>query len=99
MKNLLPIRHALPLTKLVHSLSDQNSHSQLLHFDPLNQKSKGVNHPTMGKKVICFCVGGGNLIEYQNLVENCGQEIEVVYGGTDFPSPGGFTKQLSELVQ
>jgi hypothetical protein len=101
VKNLLPSRKELPLTKLVHSLTEnaQENHD-LLHFDPLTHRGKVGKEKPLGNQLIVFCVGGGSYLEYQNLVESTSQnDIKVIYGATDLPNPSDFLAQLSELVQ
>lgn len=51
---------------------------------------------------IVFVVGGGNYIEYQNLMEFAQQATprkRIIYGSTDMVNPAGFLAQLSRLNQ
>lgn len=77
VKNLLPSRKELTLTKIVTSIisptGDTTETDDYLHFDPkLSRSASGGKAPKnkVGfQEAIVFVVGGGNYVEYQNLQE------------------------------
>lgn len=74
VKNLVVKRHNLPLTKITEQLmeckagSDENEY---LYLDPKLLKRSDVMPKTRTtfQDAVVFVVGGGNYIEYQNLVD------------------------------
>ena len=78
VKNLLPTRKDLTLTKIVESImepatSGTNETEDYLYFDPKIARSSSVSKQSKNRasfqEGIVFVVGGGNYIEYQNLQE------------------------------
>lgn len=63
VKNLLPVRKDLPIVKLVDSAL-QSVGDDFITVDPIKKSRVGAE-----RDVIVFVVGGGNYVEYQNLVE------------------------------
>ena len=83
IKNFIPERNLLPITKIVEAIMDPTNSNQqsisltdeYLYFDP---KSRGGGHSKPPKRqsysdLIVFVVGGGNYLEYVNLTEWSGQ--------------------------
>ncbi|XP_011313950.1 protein sly1 homolog [Fopius arisanus] len=110
VKNLVVKRHNLPVTKIVDELveSKQNSHTDDYYYlDPkqLKQVEQVPKNRTTFQDVIVFVVGGGNYIEYQNLVDYVRQKTgggankRVIYGSTTLVNARQFLKQLSHLSQ
>lgn len=68
----------LPLTKLVNAIMDQKKTSETeeyIYFDPksltkkkLQQSGSFTNEKF--KEAIVFVIGGGNYLEYQNLIDS-----------------------------
>src|SRR4051794_11555143 len=77
VKNLLPSRKELMLTKIVTSIvnpsSDTAETDDFLYFDPKLSRNASVGNAPKNKvgfqEAIVFMVGGGNYVEYQNLQE------------------------------
>ncbi|RUS21057.1 Sec1-like protein [Endogone sp. FLAS-F59071] len=108
VKNLLPSRKELTLTKIVTSIisptSDTTETDDYLHFDPkLSRNASGGKAPKnkVGfQEAIVFVVGGGNYVEYQNLQEYAQRQNikkKITYGATDLLPPHAFLEQLAEL--
>ncbi|XP_015588870.1 protein sly1 homolog [Cephus cinctus] len=110
VKNLVVKRHNLPVTKIVDELIEMRQSSQTddYHYlDPkqLKQIDQVPKNRTTFQEVIVFIVGGGNYIEYQNLVDYAKQKAggganrRVVYGSSTLINARQFLKQLSLLGQ
>lgn len=110
VKNLVVKKHNLPVTKIVDELMESKQSSRTedyLYLDPKQLKhteQMPKNRPTF-QDVIVFVVGGGNYIEYQNLVDyvkqrsGAGVNKRVIYGSTTFINAKQLLKQLSLLGQ
>lgn len=109
VKNLVLKEHHLPLTKIVDGLMDCTSKvsqeaSEYSYFDPKAQKDSEVQRKKVFQDAIVFVVGGGNYIEYQNLVDYCKSKNRnssapsgtrhVIYGSTDLMNASQFIQQL-----
>ncbi|KAJ1932264.1 Vesicle trafficking between the ER and Golgi, partial [Kickxella alabastrina] len=83
-----------------------------IHFDPKQARrgnlagSSAIAGDTAGvgasQEAIVFVIGGGNYIEYQNLMEFAQHSTprkHIVYGSTDIVNADGFLQQLSRLNQ
>lgn len=109
VKNLVVKRHNLPVTKIVDHLMDfKNSHEteDYHYFDPKQLKLTEVpKNRSPFQEAIVFIVGGGNYIEYQNLVEYAkaktaaGNIKRITYGASTLNNANQFLKQLSLLGQ
>ncbi|KAI1728441.1 sec1 family domain-containing protein [Ditylenchus destructor] len=117
VKNLVPKKHNLPLTKMVDEMIDtrvgvsgtltsSNAESDDYRcFDPkLLQNSKDAPRTRTGQlamDVIVFVVGGGNYVEYQNIVEYGKTKglQRITYGCTEMVNPTEFVDQLTRLGQ
>uniref|UniRef100_A0A914M2I0 Uncharacterized protein n=1 Tax=Meloidogyne incognita TaxID=6306 RepID=A0A914M2I0_MELIC len=124
VKNLVPKKHSLPLTKMIEQLTEVkvsggmqsvtglsvggSSNSldgadEFRVFDPkLTQGSikDGLRSTYPVVDVIVFVVGGGNYVEYQNVIEWAKTKPSIqriTYGCTEMVSPKCFVEQLSHL--
>lgn len=113
VKNLVPRKHNLPLTKMVESLTEVKTNvaagimqtsseaDQYLAFDPKLMSASRDWKPThSASDVIVFVVGGGNYVEYQNIIDyskNRGGIQRITYGCTEMVNPLEFSKQLTNL--
>ncbi|XP_043801429.1 protein sly1 homolog [Apis laboriosa] len=110
VKNLVVKKHNLPVTKIVDELMESKQSSQTddyCYLDPKQLKhteQMPKNRPIF-QDVIVFIVGGGNYIEYQNLVDYVKQKSgtginkRITYGSTTFINAKQLLKQLSLLGQ
>lgn len=81
VKNLVLKRHNLPVTRIVDNLMEQKGAPEsddYLYLDPKLAKQNVRDDDTSSlrtrqtfQEAIVFIVGGGNYIEYQNLVDYC----------------------------
>jgi len=115
VKNLVPRKHNLPLTKLVENLTEPKSvaagimsssvidSNGFAAFDPkLLQNSEKDWVPTQSAlDIIVFVVGGGNYLEYQNIIEYGKSKSlqRIIYGCTEMVTPDQFIEQLNILGQ
>ncbi|KAK9476838.1 Sec1-like protein [Lipomyces japonicus] len=111
VKNFLPSRKDLTVTRLVESLVDPASSSSsfstnptddYLYFDPRMARGALTRQPprnrTSASEAIVFTVGGGNFLEYGNLQEFAKRtNRRVVYGSTQLLTPTQFLNELAEL--
>lgn len=112
VKNLVLKEHYLPLTKIVDGLIDSSSKvsqeaTDYAYFDPKSQRDNEVQRKKTYQDSIVFVVGGGNYIEYQNLVDYCKSKSKsatgtlgirnVIYGSTDLMNANQFLHQLEQL--
>ncbi|KAK7595132.1 hypothetical protein V9T40_001565 [Parthenolecanium corni] len=114
VKNLVVKRHNLPVTRIVddflESREPNTPEGDYLYFDPKQVKVTDVSRSkTPFYEAIVFIVGGGNYIEYQNLVDYCKTKWggaanvqstrRIVYGTTLLMNAKQFIKELSLLGQ
>lgn len=110
VKNLVLKKHFLPITRIVSAFMEMKNLQEIedyRYFDPKLSKATENRTPeprTSFQDAIVFVVGGGNYIEYQNLVEYCKQSKtgkpnpkRVIYGCTDLVNADQFIEQLSRL--
>ncbi|CAG8518606.1 679_t:CDS:2 [Paraglomus occultum] len=109
VKNLLPSRKDLTLTKVVESLMEPSAGTSdtddYLYLDPRTARSSaGANKQQRQRhafqEAIVFVVGGGNYIEYQNLQEYAQRQTvkkKITYGSTDLLNPTAFLRELAKL--
>ncbi|KAH3887413.1 hypothetical protein DPMN_011430 [Dreissena polymorpha] len=107
VKNLVIKKHNLPATRIVDALMEMKTMQEVedfRYFDPklLRGDSAIPRNKTAFQEAYVFVVGGGNYIEYQNLVDYAkGKSTtaprRVVYGCSDLSSASQFLKQLSRL--
>ncbi|GBC02458.1 hypothetical protein RclHR1_04640001 [Rhizophagus clarus] len=109
VKNLLPTRKDLTLTKIIESImeptaSGTNETEDYLYFDPKMARSSSISKQSKSKisfqEGIVFVVGGGNYIEYQNLQEYAQRQAikkKIIYGSTNILNPHAFLQELANL--
>jgi len=107
VKNLVVKKHNLPVTRVVDALMEQKSLPEVeefRYFDPklLRPDGASVRSRNPFQEAVVFMVGGGNYIEYQNLVDYTKSKTgpatkRVVYGCSDLQNASQFLQQLSEL--
>ncbi|XP_071392097.1 sec1 family domain-containing protein 1, partial [Centroberyx affinis] len=107
VKNLVLKQHNLPVTRILDNLMEMKSHPETddyRYFDPKMLRGSESSIPRNKnpfQEAIVFVVGGGNYIEYQNLVDyaKSKQGKKVLYGCSELFNAAQFTKQLSQLGQ
>lgn len=109
VKNLVVKRHNLPVTRIVDQLMEfKNSQEtdDYHYLDPKQLKATDIpRNRTAFQDAIVFVVGGGNYIEYQNLVDYAKQKTasgntkKIIYGASTLANAKQFLKQLSLLGQ
>jgi hypothetical protein len=107
VKNLVIRSQNLPVTRIVEQLMEQKSSKETedyCYFDPKMLRAVDSSSAAKSKNVfqeaIVFIVGGGNYIEYQNLLDytkRCQQPKKIVYGASSLVSAQDFLSQLSRL--
>uniref|UniRef100_A0A3B4AIY4 Uncharacterized protein n=1 Tax=Periophthalmus magnuspinnatus TaxID=409849 RepID=A0A3B4AIY4_9GOBI len=100
VKNLVLKQHNLPVTRTLDNLMEMKSHPETddyRYFDP--KMLRGSER--LFVQAIVFVVGGGNYIEYQNLVDyaKSKQGRRLVYGCSELFNAAQFIKQLAQLGQ
>lgn len=108
VKNLVVKRHNLPVTKITDQLMECRSNAEtedFLYLDPKLLKGGDVlpKNRAPFHDAIVFMIGGGNYIEYQNLVDFIKQKQSgtsakrIIYGASTLNNAKQFLKQLSLL--
>ncbi|XP_059170688.1 sec1 family domain-containing protein 1-like [Physella acuta] len=111
VKNLVVKSHNLPTTRIVDALMELKSlpdSEDFRYFDPklLRADSSSVpRNKTPFQEAYVFIVGGGNYIEFQNLMDYVKSKStpsmpkKIIYGCSDLVNASQFLKQLSHLGQ
>ncbi|CAH0560503.1 unnamed protein product [Brassicogethes aeneus] len=110
VKNLVIKRHNLPVTRIVDHLMEFKSSQEMddyLYLDPKQLKVTEIpRNRSSFQDGIVFVVGGGNYIEYQNLVDYAKQKStststnkRIIYGTSTLNNAKQFLKQLTLLGQ
>lgn len=119
VKNLVVKRHNLPVTRIVDELMEMKGGGltaggeEYRYLDPKQLRPTDGSQIPRGRapftEAFVFIVGGGNYIEYQNLVDYCKSKSggnvggpgskKVVYGASTLNNARQFLKQLSLLGQ
>ncbi|XP_018326803.1 protein sly1 homolog [Agrilus planipennis] len=109
VKNLVVKKHNLPVTKIVDHLMDFKNSPEMEEYNYLDPKQLKVTDIPRNRSpfqdAFVFIIGGGNYIEYQNLVDyakaktSSGNVKRVIYGTTTLTNAKLFLKQLSLLGQ
>ncbi|ERL91253.1 protein sly1 homolog [Dendroctonus ponderosae] len=109
VKNLVVKRHNLPVTKIVDNLMDFKSSQEMDEYHYLDPKQLKLAEMPKSRSpfqdAIVFVVGGGNYIEYQNLVDyakaktTAGNLRRITYGASTLNNAKQFLQQLSLLGQ
>lgn len=113
VKNLVLREHKLPLTKIIEGLMDTNTSrsKEALQYKYLDPKANIGSELRINnfKDAILFVVGGGNYVEYQNLVDYCNSRnknipsmddyCKLIYGATDLMNAEQFLNELSKCKE
>lgn len=109
VKNLVVGNKNLPVTRIVDALMDNKSNPEIedyRYFDPkmlrVTDGSSIPRNKTPFSEAIVFIVGGGNYIEYQNLMDYSKRHSgakKLLYGASEVMNAAQFLKQLSHLGQ
>ncbi|KAG7511277.1 sec1 family domain-containing protein 1 [Solea senegalensis] len=107
VKNLVLKQHNIPVTRILDNLMEMKSHPETddyRYFDPKMLRGSESSIPRNKnpfQEAVVFVVGGGNYIEYQNLVDyaKSKQGKKVIYGCSELFNAAQFIKQLSQLGQ
>lgn len=112
VKNLVVKRHNLPVTRIVDELMEMRGGEDYRYFDPKQLRavdsSQVPRNRTPFTEAIVFVIGGGNYIEYQNLVDYTRSKSgvgsgpgnkRIIYGASTLNNAKEFLKQLSLLGQ
>ncbi|GFR22728.1 sec1 family domain-containing protein 1 [Trichonephila clavata] len=109
VKNLVVKKHNLPITRIVDSLMEMKSLPETddyKYFDPkLLRPTDSASVPrnrSPFQDAVVFVVGGGDYIEYQNLIDytkgkTTPVQKKIIYGSTDLVNADQFIKQLHLL--
>ncbi|XP_034099626.1 protein sly1 homolog [Drosophila sulfurigaster albostrigata] len=108
VKNLVVKRHNLPVTKITEQVMECRSNAETddyLYLDPKLLKGGDVlpKNRAPFQDAVVFMVGGGNYIEYQNLVDFIKQKQtsnvnrRIIYGASTLTNARQFLKELSAL--
>lgn len=107
VRNFLPSYKDFTITKIVESLMEPTSSNisrteDYLYFDPQNhQVQQNPIRRQQFNEAIVFMVGGGNYLEYGNLLDwaaRCpGTKKRIIYGSSELLSPSAFLNELSRL--
>lgn len=110
VKNLVVKRHNLPVTKITEQLMECRTGGELddyLYIDPKLLKGGDIipKNRAPFQDAVVFVVGGGNYIEYQNLVDFIKQKQtantlkRIIYGASTLNNAKQFLRQLTLLGQ
>ncbi|CAO1307295.1 unnamed protein product [Diamesa serratosioi] len=110
VQNLVVKRHNLPVTKITEQLMDCRTNAEIddyLYLDPKLLKGGDIAPKNRApfQDAIVFVIGGGNYIEYQNLVDyikqktNANTTKRIIYGSSTLNNAKQFLKQLTLLGQ
>ncbi|BFZ16058.1 hypothetical protein BsWGS_19097 [Bradybaena similaris] len=111
VKNLVVKGHNLPATRIVDALMELKSLPDVddyRYFDPKLLRTDPSSVPrskTPFQEAYVFIVGGGNYIEFQNLMDYVKSKStptvhkKIIYGCSDLVNASQFLKQLSHLGQ
>lgn len=108
VKNLVVKRHNLPVTKITDQIMECRSSVETddyLYLDPKLLKGGDIMPKNRApfQDAVVYVVGGGNYIEYQNLVDFMKQKQSanvnkrIIYGSSNLSNSKQFLKELSQL--
>ncbi|KAH6566460.1 hypothetical protein BASA61_005397 [Batrachochytrium salamandrivorans] len=112
VKNLLPTRKELAVTRTVDAIMEGTTvggtgvADDFLYLDPRSSRSgaAGKQQPkgrVAFQEAIVFVVGGGNYLEYQNLIDYTQRsnltKKKIIYGSTELLTAKKFIEQLDTL--
>ena len=100
LKNIIPVNGNLLVTNTVQQLADQVVNpvtDSFMYLDPKNPHSRVRVRGSFRQVIVCV-VGGGSILECENLMAWSSKTGRAsIYGATDFPSPNQFLKDLARL--
>lgn len=109
VKNLVVKRHNLPVTRIVDHLMEFKNSAEMEEYHYLDPKQLKITEIPRNRssfqEAFVFVIGGGNYIEYQNLVDYAKQKTasgnprKVIYGASTLNNAHQFLKQLQMLGQ
>uniref|UniRef100_A0A914UW23 Sec1 family domain-containing protein 1 n=1 Tax=Plectus sambesii TaxID=2011161 RepID=A0A914UW23_9BILA len=109
VKNLVPKRHNLPVTKVVDAIMEVKTGAETdeyRYFDPKLMRANESAVPRTrapANDAIVFVIGGGNYVEYQNLMDYRKHKSQgavakrITYGTTELVTASQFIAQLTRL--
>ena len=105
VKNLVVKKHNLPVTKILDSLMELKSTTEVENYRYFDPKLSRTIDPGAGRSklpyndAIVFVVGGGNYMEYHNLMDYVKNKTgkRVSYGCSELLNASQFLNQLSML--
>merc|ERR1712203_1143667 len=102
VKNLVVKKHNLPVTKIVDELMEikQGSYNEeYLYFDPkiLRGQDNIPRAKNPFQEAIVFVVGGGNYIEYQNLMDHANSKASLMASGLSSSNLAGMSSTTGSL--
>lgn len=109
VKNLVVKKHKLPVSRAVEgALMGTGAEGDLTWLDPRAARTDAAARTRSTRQgtptdAVVFVVGGGNYIEYHNLLDfakhqaSSGTPRKIIYGATTLPNASQFLKQLSLL--
>ncbi|XP_063376762.1 protein sly1 homolog isoform X1 [Cydia fagiglandana] len=108
VKNLVVKKHKLPVSRCVESALSGADSAELTWLDPRAARTDAAARARSARcppptDAVVFLVGGGNYIEYHNLLDFAKQQAtsgtarKIIYGATTLPNASQFLKQLSLL--
>ncbi|KAM7323183.1 hypothetical protein ACRRTK_017289 [Alexandromys fortis] len=106
VKNLVLKQQNLPVTRILDNLMEMKSNPETddyRYFDPKMLRSNDSSVPRNKnpfQEAIVFVVGGGNYIEYQNLVDyiKAKQGKHILYGCSELFNATQFIKQMKAYI-
>ncbi|KJE96312.1 vesicle transporter [Capsaspora owczarzaki ATCC 30864] len=108
VKNLLPTKQTLPVTRIVESIMEAKSGAdEFRFFDPKASSAAMAGQLATAKskatfqEAVVFVVGGGSFVELQNLQEYAKKQVpmprRITYGATELLNAKQFLAQLDAL--
>nr|XP_002121594.1 sec1 family domain-containing protein 1 [Ciona intestinalis] len=105
VKNLVLKKHKLPLTKILDNLMELKSNQEIDSYRYFDPKLARALDTSMGRAkapytdAVVFVVGGGNYIEYHNIMEYSRNKPgrRVAYGCSQLLNANQFLQQLCQL--
>lgn len=102
VKNLVVKKHNLPITKIVDELMEIKQgqyNDDYCYFDPkiLRGQDNIPRAKNPFQEAIVFVVGGGNYIEYQNLMDHANSKASLMASGLSSSNLAGMSSSTSSL--
>merc|ERR1712083_975039 len=102
VKNLVVKKHNLPITKIVDELMEIKPgqyNDEYCYFDPkiLRGQDNIPRAKNPFQEAIVFVVGGGNYIEYQNLMDHANSKASLMASGLSSSNLASMSSSTSSL--